>query len=689
MAYQLKYYFGFKPAGKNENHVVQLWQNTDDVLVAEEVTGGVPPFTVEFPEITHKFQPVRGSGCNINLFSDTDMKFFVGLEHIDPQEFMIIHLIDGVKNWLGFLNSDMYTEPYDQSENYIINTTGTDGFSLMDRLRFIQSDGTDYVGIKSLWEIIEIILTKINLPYIDIRVSLSTSFAEMVTNILTDCYVDCANFYNEDGLAMTLREVMEGILNPFGAFICQIKASIYITDIHTLAGGDSITYQKFSASTFEYVSDVTETNNLKNISDIGYKGTGQSIDRSGGVNRQVVTYSPYPNKSIVNDTIVNPDEFDSESTELTKHGYYYRTLYDHNTFYSYGGFEVSSPSPFVDLKERNVYAIIPKEDYPLILFNFNLDINKYLYIKGATFEESIKLNDYINKTYLNGVALLVQAEILVKMEDNPYTANPGDNDFVGWFRMGFRCSIGDYDFNNGTKKWQQGAFNDNIITTYSIGDSEGIANKFVKLGQNGEGILMPLVADDEAHPFGGKLSFGITAPPLGQWVLGRGSYDTNYLKETWIKNVSIRLVNIDGSEIEDLDAEYIGLLDERFAEEGEQIGLICGTASKYCDKGKLMYLDTSYGIPIYIHIDEFTRSGQTFKIEELLLNSLCSNYKKNFLTLNSVKLKNDLSLINTITDTFIYGKVMMISGAIIDYREDETTVKLTEIVEDELDIILT
>jgi len=155
MSYQLKYFLEYKSlkVGSSDTYRLELWQNTAIELTAEEIKGGRSPFSLEMPQLGHKFQVIRGRGCTINLLSDTDMKFFEGLKHIDPQEFRYIHKLNGSAIGLGYLNSDMYSEPYDQTTNYIISTTGNDGFSLMDRFRFLQSDETKYIGLKSKWDI--------------------------------------------------------------------------------------------------------------------------------------------------------------------------------------------------------------------------------------------------------------------------------------------------------------------------------------------------------------------------------------------------------------------------------------------------------------------------------------------------------------------------------------------------------
>jgi len=104
----------------------------------------------------------------------------------------------------------------------------------------------------------------------------------------------------------------------------------------------------------------------------------------------------------------------------------------------------------------------------------------------------------------------------------------------------------------------------------------------------------------------------------------------------------------------------------------------------FCDRGKLMYMDATNELTDLL---EATRAAQTFKIEELLLRSLSSNYRENFLTLNPMKLKNNFSLMNLISDTYTGASLMMVCGATIDFEANTNTCKLVEISQDELDII--
>lgn len=716
MAYQKKYYFSFKDIRLTERtHLVELWQNTEDVLVAEEIKGHMNPFSVEMPEIDHKFQVVRGCGCQINLLSETDMKFFTGLYHVNPTDFMVKHYIDSVINFVGYLNAEMMSEPYDIDFNYQVSLTGNDGFSLMDRFSFIQLDESNYTGVKSKFELLQIIFAKIGLPFTEYRIALATTFTgysgDIDSSLLHESYVDCANFYDEDDKPMSLRAVVESILAPYGAHIRAESGNIYITDIHSLASLTDVVYKRFTMSTGAYVADVTIPN-VKAIADIGYMGTGHSIERSGGVNRQVVSYSPYPTKTILEESLIGTDEFTTvPSTFSIKDGYKYKTLQD-NKYWEIDTAKLYNLNPttfeisyFENEEDANVYLRYPRYGGLNGRVAFLKD-GQYLNVSGASLNPLSTDPDRPLRRrtkYYDGVAFLITGQILIKTKNNPYDDSQVSKDINS---IGLSCviKVGSRYYDQATNSW---------TTTPSkffiyVNDNQNsvISDKFIDIknpnyGSNNGGEIKIIVGNiSEDITIDGDLEFEI-------WSEYRthSTTDVNYVtnsedvKEIWIKEVSIELVNFDGSEIQDNDIEYIGLLDRTFQNEGEKIELTCGTDTQFADRGKILKSDGTN----YTDIREWTRNAQSFKIEELLLGSVSSNYRAGFVTLSNMKLKNSFSLQNVLTDTFITKSVMipdsnppeytqelskmMAKSAMINYQDDVVECSLEEILPDELIIV--
>jgi len=671
MAYQKKYYFSFKDIRLTERtHLVELWQNTETVLTAEEIKGHMNPFSVEMPEIDHKFQVVRGCGCQINLLSETDMKFFTGLYHVNPTDFMVKHYIDGVINFYGYLNAEMMSEPYDIDFNYQVSLTGNDGFSLMDRFSFIQLDESNYTGVKSKFELLQIIFAKIGLPFTEYRIALATTFTgysgDADSSILHESFVDCANFYDEDDKPMTLRAVVESILAPYGAHIRAELGNIYITDIHSLASLSSVAYKQFTMSTGAYTGFIAIPN-VKAIADIGYLGTGHSIERSGGVNRQVVSYSPYPTKTILEESLIGTDEFTTvPPTFSTKDGYYYRTLEGNKYWETILG--VFEQSFYNSPNDSNVYIMWPR--FTLVNTKVaQLKINPYLNISTPEYGN-------INDLY-RMIKIEIRAEILIKTKTNPYDSNDSYG-LVTQLVTYWVVKVGNLYYDNSlteSPRW---------TTTYAM----------CRVPSNGNGQNI----NDDFHSF-------IFAPFVDEYLMGNleieiwSNYETygdgggllsDKVKEIWIKNIEFNLTRINSTnpalpslEIPDNDIEYIGLLDRTFQNEGQKIELTCGTDTTLCDKAKILKSDGTN----YSDITQWTRNAQTFKIEELLLGSVSSNYRAGFVTLSNMKLKNSFSLQNILTDTFIGSAKMMVKSAMINYQDNVVECSLIEILPDELIIV--
>jgi hypothetical protein len=687
MSYQKKYYYTFVKLRTTEIHTVELWQNTGATLTAVEVQGHMNPFIVEMPEIDHKFQVVRGSGCTINLLSKTDGQFFTGLYHVDPQEFMVKHYIGGSLNWVGYLNTEMTDEPYDIDFNYPFSITGNDGFALMDRFSFVQSDLSIYTGIKSQFEILQICLNKIALPYNEIRIALATTGITMGVNesLLHVSYINCANFYDEDNKPMSLREVLESILAPYGAYIRLEDTNIQICDIDTLARNSTITYQRFTQSTGAYAGAIAIPN-TKDISTIKHAGTGSRKELSGGFNRQVVSYSPYPLKTIMNESLIGTDEFTTNPEWSIKDEYHYKTL-EGNTYWEIDFAKQVSLNPstfeisyYINEEDANVYLRYPRYGGSNGRVAYIKD-NPYLNISGATINTVDTDPDRpirIRTKYYDGVSFNITGQVLVKTKDNPYNEEILSKEIV-MVGLSCRIKVGNKYYNPAIKGWEATATNFTIYVKTS--NNEIIADKFVEFS---EVVIIGNISEEIL--LDGQLEFEIWSEYISDLKDGITTPVTNStdIEEIWVKQVSIELVNYDGLEIEDNDKEYIGLLDKSFQNEGQKIELTCGTDTQFADRGKILQFDGTE----YKDVKLWTRAGQSFKIEELLLGSISSNYRSGFITLSGLKLKQAFSLQNVITDTsYLSTKRLMVKSATINYHDNIIECSLIEISKDELTIV--
>jgi len=206
-------------------------------------------------------------------------------------------------------------------------------------------------------------------------------------------------------------------------------------------------------------------------------------------------------------------------------------------------------------------------------------------------------------------------------------------------------------------------------------DTPKVKEWALNIGANGEdGILIPVTED-----LSGVLSFEIWSDTYRNTPTTPA--DPAIYVETWYSQLAIELVQPDNAVIPDKDIEYIGYLNQNFKDEAEKVELICGTESVIADRGKIMYLTGG----VYKPIRTWTRNGQTYKIEELLLRSLSSNYRTGYRTLNNMKLKNGFDQLSVITDEpFLPGKKFMVKSSTVNYRDNLIEASLVEVSPDEL-----
>ena len=691
MAYQKKYYFSFKQLKTDKVNLVELWQDTATPLTAEEVRGMPSPFIVELNQLDHKFQPVIGKGCEVAMFSDTDRKFFNGLYHVDPKEFMVKHYIDGTINFLGYLNSEMYMETFSDQFNYGTSITGNDGFALADRFTFLTDLEAKYTGLKTEFEILMICLNKIGLPWNELRIALATTFTgfsgTLANTILHESYVDCANFYDEDDYPMTIREVLESILQPYGAQIFSDGDMVYVVDVETRVKGidsgfiTSPIFKRYTYSTEAYIGDLGISIN-KTIQGIGYAGSGQSIEISGGVNKQVVAYSPYPTRVVLEQALVDENEFETiPATWTAREDYFYKTLQGNQYI------QINS-LPAVATFESSYYdgTVGGVDQYMETLGYLNYKYKTpYEDITNLINQQSVNISSkqaVLQADGSTGVAVSLKFDFLHTFTDSKVYRYliKGTGGLIGGIRIYYKLRIGDWYYDGTTGTWVQDS---SKMGYFEFIDSRReqwtTVDGLIPIGDPSDSFIYSGVFD---FIIVSKIEFAVLIGTTFTWI----DYDNSIFGRDvmiWLKNLSIDIVNQNTSEIPTNDVEYVGILNEKFKNEGDKITVTTGTDVYSSDRGKITYYDGTDNKSI----QEWTRSGQTYKIEELLLNSIASNYRFGFITLNNFRLRNNFTIFNVFTDNNIADKVFMLKSAKFDYDMNDVECSMWEVSPDRLTIV--
>jgi hypothetical protein len=166
----------------------------------------------------------------------------------------------GTLLWRGYLNTELYSEPY-TGDNYITSITATDGLGELKNISFTDTAGNPYTGFKSHFNIIKIILKKLalNLP-LNIGCNLHET-RSLGTEPLDDVYVDAGIFKNGTN-PMTCLQVLQDILGLYGMRLWQQSGAWYLVRIAELLN-QTYTIRQYDAG-FNYTGSV-EVNALAEV----------------------------------------------------------------------------------------------------------------------------------------------------------------------------------------------------------------------------------------------------------------------------------------------------------------------------------------------------------------------------------------------------------------------------------------
>ena len=220
------------------------------ILSREQIgTGnvGMLQFSVDEPLVFEwddesKEVPLCGSTATLTLISPGD-RTYANLYTEDPTALRLDAYRNGVLYWSGCLDPEFYEEPYSQCSNYEVSLTFSD-FGALDRLRY------DLADMRTLQELVQIALARCNISELELDTTLISSSMVGTTNPLklSDLMVRSDNFYDEDGEALTLYEVLEGVLQPLALRMVQRGGKVWVYDLNGL-------YQNGIRKTLKWMSD--------------------------------------------------------------------------------------------------------------------------------------------------------------------------------------------------------------------------------------------------------------------------------------------------------------------------------------------------------------------------------------------------------------------------------------------------
>lgn len=185
------------------------------------------PLSIEWNEKS-KEEVIQGSTATLKIISPGD-RTYGDLYSIEVGRVRLDIYRNNALYWSGCIDTEFYEEPYEQLNGYTVSLSFTD-FGVLERLKY------DLGNMQTLYEIVSYCIGRcgINCGGIDDSLISTALTGSSKAMHLSDVKVRSDNFYDEDGEASTLTEVIEGILQPLALRMIQRAGKVYIYDLNGL-----------------------------------------------------------------------------------------------------------------------------------------------------------------------------------------------------------------------------------------------------------------------------------------------------------------------------------------------------------------------------------------------------------------------------------------------------------------------
>ena len=265
-----------------------------------ELTGGVPPFTVSYKTDDFLYAPLRLSGATLKIVGgDYLRELFTEGVHAHK-----VNLKKGGEIvWTGFIAPEVYSQDYSR-DLFEFEIECVSALSTMEYIKF-EKEG----DMVNLFTLLKDAVTKTNGDYKHIYIP--KTFGSI--NVLKEWSILSDNFIDEDGDSMTYKEILEEICKLCSWTLTDFSGSAYFIDVDYIKAGynEYFCYDSPSFSETSVNLPVTE----QNVQQIGFAGTGGTMDILPGYNKVNVVCSDYEVDSDVLYPEIDNSLLDSERGE--------------------------------------------------------------------------------------------------------------------------------------------------------------------------------------------------------------------------------------------------------------------------------------------------------------------------------------------------------------------------------------
>lgn len=619
-----------------ENRMDILWNNSG---ASVELEAQASPVVLKYQN-QGKLNVVNGSQATLNLMSDTSFQF-ADLHTEDAKTYQVRLYRNNKIFWMGWLDTEMYNEDLSTIPPYGVSFTASD-FNLWKRLKYTNTDGKAYTDVATMFQHLTRCINTLELPFGKLYIGCSTT-AEGITatsaqTALHVLYVQSANFYDEDGEAMSCREVVESLLKPFGMIMVQRDGNIYIADYNTIA--NNLPMKRYGTASWTYETEETVDWKHGDMDEIGFSATGGEYGYEEMYNNVTVTSSIYADTEYLT---YNVEEGKLEDEAAKEPGYNF-SLYKYRKCVSWSGssnyflffdneengntllgaeFKYTADSNAANgwkFKPGDIFFVAGDKRYYL-----RLRISAYVGTRENPFDEEEKEDDETTRLIeMYGDVLLYDADgTPVMYLDNQSGRSNGWKSWTGAEKNSYKMIFiagNDWDSSRVANQWIVNSQETSVLdyAGYAVPLASSSGSKRRQYKSEGDRFPLP--------PRSGNIEVTVNYAIISDGNdEGPKIYAADKVKHMLLNQVQLTAEDESGDSIDTDDVEFASYINAKVKNDYPEVTLKCISGNEDSvpvGKGNILRKGSSG----YVIHKEYRRKDQVDILERLLMCTIHSNY---------------------------------------------------------------
>lgn len=683
-----------------------------------EITMGADPFMVKYEGESTIYKPLKLSSASLNIVSKS---YLFDVYSAEAQGTKIqLFKNETELEWSGYIEPNLYSQDFNKDyENIELNAV--DALSSLDYFKY-ETVEEGKKGIVSLGNVVYTAIQKAAGDYNKLHFIMSNQRSDYdplsPECVLNKMYISEQNFFDEDGVPMTYKEVLEEIMQYTGYTLLAYKNSVYILDYDAIKNGFGKYYIYHTVDNFNthYTTIETITHN-KAITSSDFSNSETSITLDEVFNKVSVITSLYNYNSLLPD-IWNPEDLTNytkvwNSTELNVYNHYntekgtyqknhFYRYYTHNKYRSYYYNKTNWQPVELPAFNRELFNTQGTILKPFINDTIGATIVKYVNYNKDEIVSKLNFEDYIllhrhlpasgsdgrsekvfelksenipSSTYSETSYLVISAEALWDDREGAVYIDPDykpTNDTFGYSELFLNCllKVGDKYWNGSSwSNYTRGGFflpfaDSSTDTSHYLNRWFPVINTVdYRYEIDAVGYAIPITSEDELM---GDIEFYINSPD-----------NVNTFKRAenvWVKGLEMKIYRpyINPDESSNTDTIYENVIDDDFVKEGKELKFkICTQTGKGWSYSSVFFINGNYiytlkNIPLNI----------TQTPEKTIIQKYVNQYSTPSKILD-ISIKNDIYPYTALTIGILSG-TFIVDTMEIDYYYDKNKVKLVE-----------